>query len=133
MSSSSRNAPPRKKSGATKFFKNLWDMFKSTHDLAHQALVMSQDTRVRQNELFASKNYACLPPGLELNLVPYVNYVMPPIDDEMFYGYPMSSSPAHSRPSRTRVVDDDDIHEDKEEGEDEDEGSEDESPPHPFA
>jgi hypothetical protein len=57
LASSSRRAPPCKKSGAAKFFKSLWDMCKSTHDVAHQALVMSQDTRTRQNEFFASKNY----------------------------------------------------------------------------
>jgi hypothetical protein len=102
----------------------------------HQALVMSQDTRVRQNEFFASKNYACPPPGPELNPVPYVNYVMPPIDDEMFYGYPMPSSQGRSRPSRTRILDEDELHEDEDEGEDEgeEEDVEDaESPPHPFA
>jgi hypothetical protein len=50
---------------------------------------MSQDTRTRQNEFFASKNYPFPPPDPELNLMPVVNYVMPPIDDEMFYGYSM--------------------------------------------
>jgi hypothetical protein len=46
--SSSRHSPaPRRKSGAAKFFKNLWDMCKNTNDVAHQALVMSQDTRIR--------------------------------------------------------------------------------------
>jgi hypothetical protein len=61
---------------------NLWDMCKSTHDVAHQALVMSQDTRARQNEFFAAKNYPYPAPGAELNPVPYVNYVMPPINDD---------------------------------------------------
>jgi hypothetical protein len=61
---------------------------------------------------------------------------MPPIDDDMFYGYPMPSTQVHSRPSCTRVLDDDEIHEDEEEGEDEgeEEDAEDlESPPCPFA
>jgi hypothetical protein len=128
--SSSRHAfAPRKKSGATKFFKNLWDMCKNTNDVAHQALVMSQDTRIRQNEFFASKNYTYPPPGPELNPVPMVNYVMPPLDDEMF---PQGCS----RPSQTRTFTDDEIHEDEYKGEDEGEEEEDaeeaESPPPPF-
>jgi hypothetical protein len=57
VASSYRRDPPHKKSGAAKFFKSLWDMCKSTHDVANQALVMSQDTRARQNEFFASKKY----------------------------------------------------------------------------
>jgi hypothetical protein len=69
-------------------------MCKSTHDVGHQALVMSQDTRARQNEFFASKNYPSPPLGPELNPMPYVNYEMPPFLDEMFYGYTMS---AHGR------------------------------------
>jgi hypothetical protein len=132
MASSSRHVTPRKKNGAAKFFKNLWDMCKYTHDVAHQALVMSQDTRARQNEFFASKNYPYLAPSPELNPVLYVNYVMPLIDDEMFYGYSIPSSQGRSRTSRTRNLDDDEIHEDEDEGEEED--AEDvESPPHPFA
>jgi hypothetical protein len=50
MASSSHHrvhAAHRKKSGPAKFFKNLWDMCKSTHDVAHQALVMSQETKTR--------------------------------------------------------------------------------------
>jgi hypothetical protein len=108
----------------------------SLHKNQAQALVMPQDTRVRQNEFFASKNYPCPPPGPELNLVPYVNYVMPLIDDEMLYEYPMPSSQGRSRPSCTRFVDENEINEDEEEGEDdgEDEEAKDaESPPHPFA
>jgi hypothetical protein len=95
---------------------------------------MSQDTRTRQNEFFASKNYAYPHPGPELNLVPMVNYVMPPLDDEMFQGYSMPLP--SSRPSRTRTFTDDEIHEDEDEGEDEGQEEEDvedaESPPPPF-
>jgi hypothetical protein len=140
MASSSRHATPRKKSGAAKFFKNMWDMCKSTHDVAHQALVMSQDTRTRHNEFFASKNYSYPAPDVELNPVPYVNFVMPPTDDEMFYGYSVPSSQGCSHTSCTQNLDDDEIHEDedKDEDEGEDEGGEQdeadaESPPHPFA
>jgi hypothetical protein len=66
-----------------------------------------------------------------------VNYVMPPLDDEMFQGYPMTFP--SSRPSRTRTFDEDEIQEDEGADEGEDEGQEEEdaedaeSPPHPFA
>jgi hypothetical protein len=98
--------------------------------------VISQDTRARQNEFFASKNYPYPALGPELNPMPYVNYVMPPLDDEMFYGYSVPSSQGRSHPSRTRNLDDDEIHEDEDEGKDEgkEEDAEDaKSPPHPFA
>jgi hypothetical protein len=98
---------------------------------------MSQDTRTPQNEFFASKNYAYPPPGPELNPVPMVNYMMPPIDDEMFHGYSTSFPQARSHPSRTRTFDDDEIHEDDDEGEDEGEEEDDveeaEYLPPPFA
>jgi hypothetical protein len=109
-------------------------MCKNTNDVAHQALVMSQDTRIHQNKFFASKNYDYPPPGPELNPVPMVNYVMPPPDNEMFQGYsiPLPSS----RPSWTRTFADDEIHEDEDEGEDEGQEYEDiadaESPRPPF-
>jgi hypothetical protein len=112
-------------------------MCKDTNDVAHQALVMSQDTRIRQNKFFASKNYPFPPPGPELNPVPMVNYVMPPLDDEMFQGYHMAFP--SSRPSRTRTFAEDEIQEDEGADEGEDEGQEEEdvedaeSPPHSFA
>jgi hypothetical protein len=80
---------------------------------------MSQDTRIHQNEFFASKNYDYPLPGPELNPVPMVNYVMPPLDDEMFQGYSMPLPSFH--PSWTRTFADDEIQED----EGEDEGQED--------
>jgi hypothetical protein len=68
-----------------------------------------------------------------MNLVPLVNYEMPPITDEMFYGYPIHSR-GFTRPTRTRTFDEDEIQEDEAEDEGhEDEGNEDESHPHPFA
>jgi hypothetical protein len=113
-------------------------MCKSTHDVAHQALVMSQETRTRQNEFFASKNYAYPPPGAEMNPAPYVNYVMPPIDDEMLFGYSVPSSQGPPRASRSQNLDDEEILEDEDEDEGEPEGKDEddvdaESLPHPFA
>jgi hypothetical protein len=66
-----------------------------------------------------------------MNPVPYVNYVMPPIDDEMFYGYHMPSYQGRSRPPRTQVVGVDEINEEEDEDEGE-EGDEEGSPPPPF-
>jgi hypothetical protein len=48
---------------------------------------MSQETRKRQNEFLAARGAAVPPIGNELNPVPYVNYVMPPLDDDMFAGF----------------------------------------------
>jgi hypothetical protein len=47
---------------------------------------MSQETRMRQNEFLAARGSVVPPIGNELNPVPYVNYVMPPLDDDMFAG-----------------------------------------------
>jgi hypothetical protein len=48
---------------------------------------MSQETRRRQNEFLAARGSAVPPVGHELEPVPYVNYVMPPLDDDMFAGF----------------------------------------------
>jgi hypothetical protein len=48
--SSSGSRTTRRASGAAWFFKSLFDMCKSTYDVSHQAIVMSQETRRRQNE-----------------------------------------------------------------------------------
>jgi hypothetical protein len=45
---------------------------------------MTQETRRRQNEFLAARGSVVLPIGTELNPVPYVNFVMPPLDDDMF-------------------------------------------------
>jgi hypothetical protein len=47
---------------------------------------MSQETRRRQNEFLAARGSAVPPIGHELDPVPYINYVMQPLDDEMFAG-----------------------------------------------
>jgi hypothetical protein len=97
---------------------------------------MSQETRTWQNEFFASKNYPYPPPGAELNPVPYVNYVMPLIDDEMFFGYSVSPSQGRPRAPCSRNLDDEEILEDEDDGEDEGDEEDEadaESPPHPFA
>jgi hypothetical protein len=47
---------------------------------------MSQETRRRQNEFLAARGSAVPPVGTELDPVPYVNFVMPPLDDAMFAG-----------------------------------------------
>jgi hypothetical protein len=47
---------------------------------------MSQETQRRQNEFLAARGSAVPPVGTELDPVPYVNFVMPPLDDAMFAG-----------------------------------------------
>jgi hypothetical protein len=47
---------------------------------------MSQETWRRQNEFLATRGSAVPPVGTELDAVPYVNFVMPPLDDDMFAG-----------------------------------------------
>jgi hypothetical protein len=48
---------------------------------------MSQETRKRQNEFVAARGGVVPPIGNELTPVPYVNFVMPPLDDDMFAGF----------------------------------------------
>jgi hypothetical protein len=47
---------------------------------------MSQETWKRQNNFLAARGGAVPPVGTELDPVTYVNYVMPPLDDDMFAG-----------------------------------------------
>jgi hypothetical protein len=45
---------------------------------------MSQETQKRQNDFLAARGGVVPTVGTESDLVPYVNYVMPPLDDDMF-------------------------------------------------
>jgi hypothetical protein len=47
---------------------------------------MSQETRKRQNDFLAARGSVVPPVGTELDPVPYVNFFMPPLDDDMFAG-----------------------------------------------
>jgi hypothetical protein len=47
---------------------------------------MSQETRKRQNDFLAARGSVVPPVGIELDPVLYVNFVMPPLDDDMFSG-----------------------------------------------
>jgi hypothetical protein len=47
---------------------------------------MSQETRKRQNDFLAARGSVVPPVGTELDPVSYVNFVMPPLDDDMFAG-----------------------------------------------
>ena len=48
---------------------------------------MSQETRRRQNEFLAARGATVPAVGNELDPVPRVNYEMPPLHDDMFYGF----------------------------------------------
>jgi hypothetical protein len=65
----------------------MWDMRCNTYDVAHKILEMSQETYRRQNEFLAARGSVVPPIGTELDVVPYVNYVMPPLDEDMFHGF----------------------------------------------
>jgi hypothetical protein len=47
---------------------------------------VSQETQKRQNDFLATRGGDVPPVGTELDPVPYVNFVMPPLDDDMFAG-----------------------------------------------
>ena len=66
-------------------------MCQSNYDVNHKALSVSQETRRRQNDYFRSHNIATPADGDDMTPIPYVNYEMPPISDDMFYGYPLPS------------------------------------------
>ena len=115
----SSSRPPRRtgfKAGAAKFMSSLWEMCRSSYDVNHKALQCAQGTRQRQNDFLASKGMPVPPNGPEMDPVPYVNYEMPPITDEMFQGYDfhLMGPPRHTRapPADTAadegVEDDDD-------------------------
>jgi hypothetical protein len=65
----------------------MWEMCRSTYDVAHKSMEMSQETRRRQNDFLAARGSEVPPIGPELDPVPYVNYVMPPLDEDMFSGF----------------------------------------------
>jgi hypothetical protein len=125
--SARRGAPPRRpKRGAARFFKGLWDMCRCSYDVAHKSLELSQENHRRHNEFLASKNLPIPPSGTSLDPVPYVEHVMPPIEDEMFHGFDFSQlsgfASSSSRPfggSRRARGDDDSADDDADESEDE--------------
>jgi hypothetical protein len=63
----------------------MFEMCRSSYDLSHKTLVLNQETRRIQNEDFRARGIAIPDDGPELEPIAHVNYVMPPIDDFMFY------------------------------------------------
>jgi hypothetical protein len=63
-----------RKKGVAAFFENLWDMCRSSYDVAHKSMEMSQETRKRQNDFLAARGSVVPPVGTELDPVPYVNF-----------------------------------------------------------
>ncbi|KAK1620846.1 hypothetical protein QYE76_026363 [Lolium multiflorum] len=125
-SSSSSRRPQR---GVARFFSRLWQMCKTTHDVAHQSLSLNQETRRRQNEFMAARNVPIPPPGPELEPVHAQDWEMPPLTDEMFQNFDPSlyfgGSFAHAPPADDDDEEDDDGNEDDDE-EDDDEDDDDE-------
>ena len=108
-------------------------MCRSTYDVSHKALELSQETRRRHNEFLATQNVTPPPDGPEMAPVPYFNYEMPPLDDAMFYGYfPGQFAPSVPGGPSSQGHDDE---EDNDDAADSDEYSEEEyvpTPPPPF-
>jgi hypothetical protein len=75
---------------------------------------MSQETRNRQNDLLAARGGTVPPIRTELDPVPYVNYVMPPLDDDMFTG--VEDFEDFEPPSEPEDVDEDECARGEEEG-----------------
>ena len=123
----SSSRPPRRigfKAGAAKFMSSLWEMCHSSYDVNHKALQCAQGTRQRQNDFLASKGMPVPPNGPEMDHVPYINYEMPPISDEMFQGFDFRQfvPPRASRARATSAVDEaaDSGADDEDEDEDDD-------------
>jgi hypothetical protein len=74
--SSRRHLWSSRKKGLAAFFKNMWEMCRSTYDVAHKSMEMSQETQRRHNDFLAARGSVVPPIGIELDLVPYVNYAM---------------------------------------------------------
>lgn len=125
-SSSSSRRPQR---GVARFFSRLWQMCKTTHDVAHQSLALNQETRRRQNEFMAARNVPIPPPGPELEPVHAQDWEMPPLTDEMFQNFDPSlyfgGRFAPAPPADDDDEEDDDGNEDDDE-EDDDEDDDDE-------
>jgi hypothetical protein len=81
-----RHRRSSRKKGLAAFFKNLWDMCRSSYDVAQKSMEMSQETQKRQNDFLAARGGDVPPVKSKLDPVPYVNYIMPPLDDDMFTG-----------------------------------------------
>lgn len=78
---------PQPKSGAAKFFENLWKMCRSNYDVSHKSLELQRDSRRRHSDLMRSRGVAVEDDGPEMDPLPYINYDMPPISDDMFLGF----------------------------------------------
>ena len=79
-------ALPRKK-GLARFFNNLWDMCRSSYDVAHHSLELSQENRRQHNAFLAERGRPVLDLGNALAHVPYVNFEKPLLDEDMFRGF----------------------------------------------
>ena len=78
---------PQPKSGAAKFFENLWKMCRNNYNVSHKSLELQRDSRCRHSDLMRSRGVVVEDDGPEMDHVPYINYDMPPISDDMFLGF----------------------------------------------
>ncbi|KAK1626565.1 hypothetical protein QYE76_000880 [Lolium multiflorum] len=92
----------RSQHGAARFFTCMFQMCKKSHDVAHQTLTMTQETRRRQTEFMASRNHPVPPPGPEMEPVIAPQWEMPLLTDEMLQNFDFSvyAHGALPRPAR---------------------------------
>jgi hypothetical protein len=83
--SSSSSHPPKK--GVAKFFKSLFSMCKHTYDVSHKSLTLSQDTRTFVVNDYRARGVSPPPDHPAMAPVAHFNYNMPPLDNEMFFGF----------------------------------------------
>ncbi|KAK1663300.1 hypothetical protein QYE76_051459 [Lolium multiflorum] len=117
----------RSQHGAARFFTCLFQMCKRSHDVAHQTLTMTQETRRRQNEFMASRNHFVPPPGPEMEPVIAPQWEMPPLTDEMLQNFDFSvyAHGALPRPARAPPADYADDDEGNDDAGDDDAGDDD--------
>jgi hypothetical protein len=104
--SSSSTRPPKK--GVTKFFKSLFSMCKQTYDVIHKSLTLSQDTRTFVVNDCRARGVSPPPDHPAMASVAHFNYNMPPLDDEMFFGFGAFAEDADEEEGQDGGASDDD-------------------------
>jgi hypothetical protein len=104
--SSSSSRPPKK--GVAKFFKSLFSMCKHTYDVSHKSLTFNQDTRTFVINDCHARGVTPPPDHPAMAHVAHFNFNMPPLDDEMFYGFGAFAEDADEEEGQDGGASDDD-------------------------
>jgi hypothetical protein len=111
--SSSSSRPPKK--GVAKFFKSLFSMCKHTYDVSHKSLTLSQDTRTFVMNDCRARGVSPPPDHPAMAHVAHFNFNMPPLDDEMFFGFGAFAEDADEEEGQDGGAPDDDDDDDDDE------------------